>query len=89
MVRFSLTSFNAGHTFNVIPDSVNISGSLRSFYLEQNDMMEGIISEIVQEIAEKNECSFSVKFKKGAGAVVNTPSCAETVSKVAREIYGA
>ena len=88
MVRFSLTSFNAGHTFNVIPDSVQISGSLRSFYLDQNDMMEVIITKIVKEIAEKHGCSYELRFKKGAGAVVNTPKCSDFVSKVAKEIYG-
>lgn len=88
MVRFSLTSFNAGHTFNVIPDSVNISGSLRSFYLDQNDEMEQIIKKIVEEVSGQYGCGHSLKFKKGAGAVVNTPRCSEVVSRVAKQIYG-
>lgn len=88
MVRFSFTSFNAGSTFNVIPEEVKISGSLRSFYMKNNDEMENIISKIVKEISEENECGFDIKFKKGAGAVVNTPKCSELVREIAEEHYG-
>lgn len=88
MVRFSFTSFNAGHTFNVIPEEVNISGSLRSFYLKNNDEMEKIISDIVKETSENNNCTFDIRFKKGAGAVVNTPRCSNLVKELAEEYYG-
>lgn len=88
LVRFSFTSFNAGHTFNVIPSEVKISGSLRSFYMNQNDEMEEIIKEIVAKVCKDHDCDFDLRFKKGAGAVVNTPSCSSLVSKVAKEMYG-
>lgn len=51
-------------------------------------MMEEMIKNIVEEVSRQNNCKFSVNFKKGAGAVVNTPRCSDLVSKVAKEIYG-
>lgn len=88
MVRFSLTSFNAGSTFNVIPEEVKISGSLRSFYMENNDDLEKIIQGVVKEICDENKCEFEIRFKKGAGAVVNHPKCSGVVREIAEEHYG-
>jgi metal-dependent amidase/aminoacylase/carboxypeptidase family protein len=56
--------------------------------MNQNDEMEAIITKIVTDVCAENNCTFDLKFKKGAGSVVNTPSCSALVSKVAKEMYG-
>ena len=88
-VRFSLTSFNGGSAFNVIPDSVEILGSMRDFSAEDEKAMGDIVREVLDEITQETKSTYTLKISKAAaGPVVNHPKYADYVRKAAKLHYG-
>lgn len=89
LVRFSLTSFNGGTTFNVIPSSVSISGSVRTFRKEDETAISGMIRSVLEQVTQETNSQFELELiKKSNGAVINTPELAAHVRRCAKEHYG-
>ncbi len=89
LIRFSLTSFNGGTTFNVIPGAVEITGSMRIFKKEDEVAICGIIRAVVEQVTQETNSKFNLEFiRKSSGAVVNTPEFAAHVRRYAKQHYG-
>jgi hippurate hydrolase len=88
-LRFSLTAFEGGTTYNVIPSSVVIKGTLRDFDLKDCDAMKKIIKDTLDKVTTETNSTYELNFSSPhVGAVINTPTHAEYVRKAAREFYG-
>jgi amidohydrolase len=87
-VVLTIGSFNAGKTFNVIPETAVLVGTVRSY----SDSVRKKVREEMKNIVDSYgrsagiECRFDYQY--GFPAVVNPPEEAERVMKVAKEIPG-
>lgn len=89
-VVLSITNINGGTGMsNVIPDSVEISGTVRAFKFESRELAERRIREISEGIASsfgaEVECRYEYDYDPTINSADETALCAE----VTREIFGA
>src|SRR5690348_10441008 len=75
--------------FNVIPDSVALIGTVRTFRAETRDLAERRVKEIAAKTAEALGASAEVDYRRGYPATVNSPREAQFAATVGRRIFGA
>jgi amidohydrolase len=83
----SVCSFNAGSTFNVIPDRAEISGTIRSYETETQALLHRRVREIVQHIAEAFGATAEVDIKTIVPAAINDPGVAELLRELGAGIF--
>jgi hippurate hydrolase len=74
--------------FNIMPDSVTLIGTVRSFRPETRDLAETRIKQIVAGIAGSLGGSAEVDYQRGYPATVNSAREAEFAARVGEEIFG-
>ena len=84
----SVTMIHAGEATNVIPDSCELQGTVRTFSIEVLDMIEQRMGEIAKHTAAAfgMECSFS--FVRNYPPTINSAKEAEFARKVMASIVG-
>ncbi|SVC58426.1 uncharacterized protein METZ01_LOCUS311280, partial [marine metagenome] len=87
-VVVSTTRFNAGEAFNVIPDSVTIGGSVRTFKSEIREATERSLQKIAEGICMANGATCSFKYHKGYPATVNHSEQARLAMQAAGRVVG-
>ena len=80
--------FKAGEAFNVIPDTSELKGTVRTFLPETRDLMEKRIGELASGIAESMGAKADVVYTRGYPASVNDAEMADLVRDAAREVVG-
>ena len=82
----TVTSMKGGEAFNVIPETVELKGTIRSFDPEvRNDVLERF-EQIVGGVAQALGCQAEVEVWKVTPAVVNDPEMAMRVQTVAERV---
>lgn len=84
----SITTFQAGDTFNVIPQDVTLTGTARSFLPEIRDMQEAEVHRIVTNIAAAFDMSAEVAYRRNYPATVNTAQETALAARAARQVVG-
>jgi len=74
--------------FNIIPESVKLIGTVRSFRPETRDLAERRVKEIVTGIASSLGGGAEIDYRRGYPATVNTPREAEFAASVGDRIFG-
>ncbi|MFZ4289856.1 M20 aminoacylase family protein [Variovorax sp. HJSM1_2] len=84
----SVTMIHAGAATNVVPDSCEMQGTVRTFSLEVLDMIEQRMQLVAENIATAfgAHCEFS--FRRNYPPTVNHPNEAEFARRVMAEIVG-
>ena len=87
----SVTSISGGSTYNVIPDEVEMRGTIRSLELKGIDALRHSILRVATSVAEAMRCT--VSFDKGENETEYPPTandlhCRELAKSVAREYVG-
>jgi hippurate hydrolase len=77
-----------GDTFNVIPDDVEIGGTVRTLLPEVQDLVERRMGEIAKGVAQSFGGSVDFKFFRGYPPTVNDSTEAEFAAKIAEEVCG-
>jgi amidohydrolase len=67
----TVTCFNAGSASNIIPDSVSIKGTIRSFDEEIRNFITGNMEEILKEEARKAGAAYKFQASNGYPPVIN------------------
>lgn len=80
--------FQAGKAFNVIPDTAELGGTVRTFNPENRDLLERRIGEIAAGIAEALGATVDYTYTRGYPATVNHPEMAELVREEAARVVG-
>jgi hippurate hydrolase len=75
--------------FNVIPDSVHLIGTVRSFKPETREMAEKRVKEICIKTAEALGASAEVQYERGYPATVNSKRESEFAARVGERVFGA
>ncbi|WP_341929168.1 M20 aminoacylase family protein [Methyloversatilis discipulorum] len=84
----SITQFNAGEAYNVIPQSATLRGTARAFTPEVRDQLESGIARVVQGVASAHGVAASTTYRRGYPPTINSESEAAFCATVAREVFG-
>jgi hippurate hydrolase len=74
--------------FNVIPDAVQLIGTVRSFKPETRDLAEQKVRSIAGKIAEALGATAEVKYSRGYPPTVNSPREAAFAARVGERVFG-
>ncbi len=85
----SVTQIHAGEAWNIIPESVVLRGTLRSFKAEVQASVEAAIETLCQGIAAAHGAQISVRFDHRYPPTVNSSAEARLCQEVAAEVFGA
>jgi amidohydrolase len=81
-------TFHAGEAFNVIPDSAELGGTVRTFNARNRDRLEQRIEELVRGIALAMGARVDFTYTRGYPATVNDPAMTALVREEAAKVVG-
>lgn len=84
----SVCSINGGSTSNIIPDDVELQGTIRAFDDEIAEFIQRKIAEISTKIAEGFGCTTAMEPLYGYPVTVNDPEAAGIMRSVAEDVLG-
>lgn len=84
----SVCVFKSGDAFNVIPDTADLGGTVRTFTPENRDFLERRIGELAAGIASAMRAEVDYEYVRGYPATVNDPEMAELVRQEAAKVVG-
>lgn len=84
----STGQITAGKAFNVIPESVFMNGTVRTFDAEIRSYLPRRIEEIIASTCTGHRCEMDFRYNYGLPSTINDPGFAGMASGVAAEILG-
>ena len=87
-VVVSVTRFNAGTAYNIIPDKATLAGTARTLTPAVQEQVEKRIDEIATGVAEAYGCRATVDYQRGYPATVNDLGKVEVFRSVAADAFG-
>jgi amidohydrolase len=89
-VVLSLCSMQTSQTgaFNVIPDSVRMLGTVRTFKPQTRDFAEKRIGEMARKVAEAFGATADARYTRGYPATVNSAAEAQFAARVGERVFG-
>jgi amidohydrolase len=81
-------SFHAGDAFNVIPDHVDLSGTIRTCDAQVREKVLRRVREVVENVAAAYETSAELEIEPLTPALINDPGVAEAVREAAETVVG-
>ncbi|MFC7393159.1 M20 metallopeptidase family protein [Scopulibacillus cellulosilyticus] len=81
-------SFHSGQTFNVIADTANIKGTVRTFDEETRDLIEEELRKVVKSTCEGAGATFTIDYQRGYPGVWNDPEETRRVESLTKSIIG-
>lgn len=88
-VVVSVTQFHAGSSHNIIPDTAEIIGTVRTLDEETRDLAENRLISIAHGIANAHGATVDAKFLRFCPVTVNHPTETDYAYEIASEIVGA
>jgi len=82
-------TFKAGEAFNVIPDTAELGGTVRTFNAKNRDFLEARIETLARGIATAMGAAVEFTYTRGYPATVNDPAMTELVREEAAKVVGA
>jgi amidohydrolase len=79
----------SSHVFNIIPERVEMNGSVRTFRPEVQDCVEAAMRRIVEGICKSARCGSEFKYTRFLPATINDAGITERVKSVAESLLGA
>jgi amidohydrolase len=76
----SVTRIEAGSAYNIIPETAELGGTVRTFEHAVQSQMREAISRVASHVAGAHRCTASVEYTEGYAAVVNDAAVAELVA---------
>jgi amidohydrolase len=83
----SVTSIHSGNTFNVIPQTAQLLGTIRTFDLQVRELVLERFRQIVNGIAESMGCKAEIELKRVTPAVINSEKIAGSVLGTAQNLF--
>jgi hippurate hydrolase len=82
----SITQIHGGHTHNVIPAEVKVSGTVRTFDPEVQDLIEQAIRNIAAGVALANDVAATVDYQRYYPATINDEEAAREALEAAATV---
>ena len=84
----SVTALNAGEAFNVIPQTAEIKGSVRTLTPETRDLAEKRITEIVEGVMKAFGMKYQLNYRRGYPVTFNHSGQTDFATSVTKEAFG-
>lgn len=84
----SLCQFHAGTASNVIPDTAEIRGTVRTLKAETRAEMERLITQIATGVGAMHDAEVTVTYRRGYPPTVNHANEAERAAKAVGQVLG-
>ncbi len=84
----SITRFQAGEAYNIIPDEVRIGGTLRAFRNDLRDTAEAAMERICNGIGATYGVKIGLDYRRGYPPTVNSAAEVEACRRVAASLVG-
>src|SRR4051794_6398818 len=84
----SVCEFHAGNARNVIPQTAELHGTIRTLTLEVRELVEKRVREVVAGVAQITGAKIDLVYERGYPVTVNHASQTDVATKVAQEIAG-
>ncbi len=84
----SMCEFHAGTARNVIPQTAELSGTVRTLTEEVRDLVEKRVREVVAGVAQMTGAKIDLVYERGYPVTVNHASQTDIATQVAKEIAG-
>ncbi len=84
----STTAFLAGEAFNVIPDTAELRGTVRTLNQDVRDLLEKRLVELAEGIGAAHRAEVKVEFIRGYPGIVNDPEISALVRAAAIDVVG-
>ncbi|UCU99683.1 M20 aminoacylase family protein [Acidovorax radicis] len=84
----SVTMIHAGEATNVVPDSVELQGTVRTFTVEVLDLIEKRMRQVAEHTCAAHDATYEFEFVRNYPPTVNSPAEAEFARKVMATIVG-
>lgn len=84
----SVTTFNAGSAYNVVPDTATISGTIRYFHDDVSEMANQRIRDLCAGMAQSYGVEISVDLRNVFDVLMNEPDLATAYVAAAADIVG-
>lgn len=84
----TIGKFVAGEAGNVIADSVDISGIVRTFDPKYRETIPVIMERVIKGITEAHGATYTFDYEQGYAAINNDDAITEVIADVVREQYG-
>ena len=84
----SVTKFHGGDAINVIPDTVTLSGSVRSLNKQVRENAPLLIEKIVKGITEAHDATYSLDYHYGYSSVINEEHVTKVIEETVLDIWG-
>ncbi|MFO7544882.1 MAG: amidohydrolase [Trueperaceae bacterium] len=85
----SITSVHGGTAFNIIPEAVELKGTLRTFRADTRERLRRRILEVAEGVATLHGASLANEWFEGSPAVVNDSVVTDWFRNVAADVVGA
>ena len=86
-IVLSITSIHAGTTHNVLPDAVELLGTLRTLSPEARNRGRSAFERICSHVAAAHGCTAEVEIEPGYPPTINDPRAVELVRDLAGDEY--
>lgn len=87
-VVISACTINGGQAFNVFPEEVIITGTVRCQQKELRDIIKNKMDRIVKGLAITYRCSYKLNYEYGVSSLINHPNVIKLVSKSTDQACG-
>ena len=87
-VVVSITRIAGGTTHNVIPETVEMEGTVRSLQEEAREKVAGTMERVIDGVTQAHGASYSFEYRRGYRPVVNDEGVTRIVEETARKVLG-
>ncbi|WP_026975074.1 M20 family metallopeptidase [Alicyclobacillus contaminans] len=87
-VVLSVTQFHAGTAHNIIPETVELNGTVRSFKPELRTEVPRRMEQIIRGITEAHGATYTFRYEQGYRPVVNDDALTEKVKRALVDVFG-
>ncbi|HEX6967018.1 MAG TPA: amidohydrolase [Gemmatimonadaceae bacterium] len=84
----SVTQFHAGTTFNVIPETAELAGTVRTFDAALRDRMPELLERIVKGVTQAHGAAYDFTYERGYRPVINDVRVSERMRRIVRDTLG-
>jgi hippurate hydrolase len=85
----SVCEFHAGNARNVIPQTAELRGTIRTLTEEVRSLVEQRVREVVAGVAQMTGAKIDLVYERGYPVTVNHPAQTEIATRIATEVGGA
>lgn len=87
-MALSICKVQAGSAYNIIPDTFEMEGSVRTFSFASRKRVKALIGEIAGGIAAANGAQVDYAYNEGYDSVYNDPALTDIAAQVVADAFG-